>query len=163
MVQLSRIRFIRRCCAAPRNKPHAFQRMARFDRSNWDSGRSESSSTSGSLKPPRCRGDEGSAARDEATTLRRDAESPRARRDGDVELFCQFTFRWEFFSGTQCPQGLKTPAAARSHRRVFGWRIFAVGHDFCLGLFARVNWSYQFHVCDAKVTKYSPSVHTGFD
>ncbi len=21
---------------------------------------------------------------------------------GDVELFCQFTFRWEFFSGTQC-------------------------------------------------------------
>ncbi len=85
------------------------------------------------------------------------------RGTGNVELFCQFAFRREFFTGAQRPLKNQKLQLLLYHIRKFWLADLAVGHIPCLCHSPGVNWSYQFKVRSAKVTKYSPPVHTGFD
>lgn len=88
-----------------------------------------------------------------------------SRREGRETSNCFASSRsgGSFSPGRSVPSRIKTPAAAQSHRKVlvgeFCCRPYSLSYAFLPG----VNWSYQFHVRIAKVTKYSPSVHIGFD
>ncbi len=138
----------RKRCAAPRAiSRNAFQRMARFEsRSNQIQGDRAVPPASPKLPPqPLCTKVPPPRATKQQLfcfeTLNRLAQGGT----GDVELFCQFTRSGGSFSpGTHWR--LKTPAAARSHRRVL-LADFAAGHDFCLGPFARSQLVFTTFMC----------------